>query len=183
MPLTFGYPSPKPAALTASQPVVSTPAASELHLGMVGGVGAINVPTMNTQTNGAYSAGDFVGSTLTLTAAARVTGGSGYIEAVKIFNKSVASGSFDVWFFNATITNPTDNAAKSILANDLIKLIGVAHCNDVTNLGNMSLHGAWNLGMPYKLVSTIIYALIVCNFALTTTSTTDITMAVDLRQD
>jgi hypothetical protein len=147
--------------------------------------GVTILPTMGAQTSGAYSVGDFVDGKLTLPNAAKTAGGSGYIESVRITSKSPQSGVFDVVFFNADLTTVVvDNGVRTITAADLLKVIGVVHCNDINPLIAGSVHQAVNQGLAFKLpAGTSIYAFIVCQFALTTTSTSDIALAVDIRQD
>lgn len=143
-------------------------------------------PTMSTQTSGAYSANDFVDGKLTLSNAVPIAAGSGVISRVSVLSKSTQTGTYDVIFFNADPSSTTiaDNGAVQVNSADLTKVIGVAHCNDVTSFGTGSLHQAIGCNLGFKLASgTTIYAAVVCRFALTQTSTSDMILLVNVVPD
>lgn len=110
--------------------ITSTPAASELHLGQVGGQiievssGELTRPA-NTD---AYAAKDAVGPTsalLTFTDLARVTGGTGYITKARIItDQKTLTARFRLHLFNAAPTAIADNAPFLLLYADASKRIG-----------------------------------------------------------
>jgi hypothetical protein len=162
---------------------------------LVDAVGALKVrgrlsatiaPTMGTQTNGAYSANDFVDGKLTLSNAVPIAGGSGLIHRVSVLSKSTQTGQYDVIFFNADPSSTTiaDNGAVQVNVADLAKVIGVAKCNDVASFGTGSLHQAVGLGLSFKLASgTTLYAAVVTRAAITQTSTSDMILLVNVIPD
>jgi hypothetical protein len=137
---------------------------------------------MGGQTNGAYSAGNFVDTKLSLTS----VGSSGIVQAVKVFSKSPQTGVYWVVLFNADPTGSTisNNAAGSIVDADLNKIIGVVACDEVFNLAAGSVHQAIGLGMPYRLVTgTTMWAAVITVAGITQTSTSDMILAVDILPD
>lgn len=144
------------------------------------------VPTMGSQTAGLYSENDFVNAKITLSNIVPFAGGGGEIVLVKVLSKSTQTGTYDVAFFNADPTSTTisDNGAVQINAADLTKLIGWAHCDDVTSHGTGSCHQAANVGLSFKLPSgTTAYAAVVCRFALNQGSASDMILVVDVIPD
>jgi hypothetical protein len=145
------------------------------------------LPTMGTQTSGAYAAGDFVDGKLTLANIVPVAGGSGVIQAVKVFSKSPQVGAiYWVALFNADPTGTTiaDNGVGSIVDADMTKQIGVAVCEQVGPVTANSTHQAIGLGMPFKLPSgTTAYAAVITAGAITQTSTSDMILVVDVLPD
>ena len=139
---------------------------------------------------GAYAAGDFVGTKITLANAARGGFFSGYIDTVVLTCKTSINGPFDIVFFDTdlAVTTVTDNGAKTLDDADVGKVVGVAHCNDVTVLGTggsgASIHQAVNLGIPFFLPAwgTSLYAFIVVGFA-PTIAASDLDLTVSIRQD
>lgn len=160
---------------------------SSSPLPVVGRTAVELVPTMGTELNGVYGVNQFVGGKLTVSNVVPVSGGSGLIHSVRVHSKKTQVGSFDVYFFNADPSNSgtmADNTAVQVNSADLTKLIGVAHCSDVTSHGTGSTHSALNLGMAFKLASgTTMYAAVVCRFALDTDSTSDILLAFTVLPD
>lgn len=137
------------------------------------------LPTMGTQTSGAYSANDVVDTKLILAGAHPVSGGSGILRDVQVISKSTQTGTYDVFVFedNPSNTSLADNAAWALNAADLTKLVGCFHCNDVSPLGTGSLHKAAGQWFPFKLAATSLYAFVVCRFALTQSSTSDMILS------
>jgi hypothetical protein len=143
--------------------------------------------TPTVSTSPAYTSGDNVGGKVTLTDVCRASTGSGIIQSVVITSKSLQSGSFDVIFFNADPSGSTftDNGAQGVVDADLSKIIGVAHCSDVTALAAESIHQATGLALPFALSggATTIYAAIVTRATPTLGSTSDIWLSVRILQD
>jgi hypothetical protein len=136
-------------------------------------------PTVSTT---AYGTGDNVGGKVTLADVCRGTTGSGIIQSVVITSKSLQTATFDVVFFNADPSGSTftDNVAQAVVDADLSKVVGVAHCSDVTALAAESIHQASGLGLPFALSggATTLYAAIVVRGTPTLGSTSDIWLSV-----
>lgn len=173
-----GYPTVKP-----FQGAGSTPGTT-----LVSGRGTKWLSALTGQAAAAYANGNTVDTKITIPNAARVAGGSGYIEAVSVSCKAGIPNNFDVYFFDADLASTiTNNAALAFTQSDASKYIGCAHCNDVTNFGagTMSFAQALNQGIPFVLGAgrTSIYAFMVIRGAATLLSTSDCQLLVQFRPD
>jgi hypothetical protein len=179
--------SPLPVSLAAGSAAIGTVtmAASEAHLGQIGGTVAVLTPTVTVDA-ALYATGDNMGGKLTLTGMTRVAAGSGMIQSVVITSKAVQTATFDVIFFNAdpSASTFTTNVAQALDDADLAKIIGVAQCNTVVALTDCSIHQATNVAMPFKLpAGTSGYAAIVVRGAPTPASTSDLSISIRVLQD
>lgn len=159
----------------------ATPA-GENYIGKNGGDVLVSsvVPGVSTT---AYATGDTLGGKLSLTGAARVTGGAGIIQSVTLHSKSNQTGAIDLLLFAAdpTASTFTDNSPLALNAADFDKLIGVVHITDWTNLGTASIAQAQALGMPFDLASgTTIFAVLVARSTPTLASTSDLKLVVNV---
>lgn len=122
-------------------------------------VGVTGVTTATT----AYTAGDQVGSQITLTNASRVSGGSGVIVGVTLIDQSDIIGAYDVVFFSASATLASDNAAFSISDADCLNIIGLVQLNGSFDIGNNRVAQAYNIAVPYVCSGgTSLYAALIC---------------------
>lgn len=100
----------------------STPAASEVHLGEVGGRTAQIRATFNRPADANdYAANDAVCNStsaptpITFTGAARIIGGSGYVTELEVIHEKVSlTPRFRLHLFNALPTGFNDNAALAL---------------------------------------------------------------------
>lgn len=100
-------------------------AASENHIGEVGGSSIEIAPTVTVDTS-AYAAGDCIGGKLTLTDAMRVNGGTGILQSLFLLDRSgTQKPALEILVFNSDPSSSTltDQAAVSIHANDVSKII------------------------------------------------------------
>lgn len=156
-------------------------------IGQVGGIGVFSSPGAITVTaSSAYATGNLVGGKLSFTSAARSGISSGIIQSVIINSASAQSAStFDIVFFNSdpTGTTFTDKTAFSIASADLPKVLGIAHCTDVTTIGG-SIALALNFGLPFVLAQgTTLYGAIIVRGTPTFTATSDVTARLSILQD
>jgi len=95
-------------SLTNPLPVLTSvaPAASELHLGQVGG-SSDTVAVIPAITPGAYAAGKVVGGILTLTNAMRVSGGSGILQSAMAIDENDQKAPLDIFLFDRNPSNGT----------------------------------------------------------------------------
>lgn len=116
----------------------------------------------------AYASGDQFGGLVTLTNAARVSGGTGTITGVTINSASVLTGTFDVLFFDSSVTLAGESAPFSISDADGLKLIGIVPMAGAYSLGLNRVSQAFNIAIPYVCVgSTSLYAAIITRSAFT----------------
>ena len=73
---------------------------------------------------GAYTAGDAVGSLLTLDNIVTKNGGGGRIESVTLYDSAAQAIAATLWFFDAPITPTADNAAFAPVDIDMRKCVG-----------------------------------------------------------
>lgn len=134
----------------------------------------------------AYTTGNIVGGLLHLTAVARANIGSGLVQSVITTCASLQSAYFDVLFFNSNPSSTTfiDKTALSIASVDLLKIIGVAHCTDVSGFSAQSIHQATSLALPFALASnTDMYMAIVVRGTPTFTTINDVNISIRIVQD
>ena len=116
----------------------------------------------------AYVTGDQFGNLVTLTNAARISGGTGTITGVTINSASVLIGTFDVLFFESSVTLAGDSSPFSISDADGLKLIGIVPMAGAYSLGLNRVSQAFNLAVPYVCVgSTSLFAAIITRSAFT----------------
>lgn len=133
----------------------------------------------------AYAPGDLVGAKLKFSAAARNARASGLMQSIILTSASPQTATFDVVLFNGdpSGTTFTDNGAFSVATADLDKIIGVAHCTDITAVGG-SVAQALNLALPFSLPAGVdIYAAIVVRGAATFTGVGDLKASMRVLQD
>ncbi len=148
-------------------------------LGAGGNVAVISQsPTVSASP--AYSTGDVIGTKLTFAASVLAAGGSGLIQAVTLNCKSAQTGAMDLVLFNAdpAASTFTDNAALAVNAADFDKVVGVIRLNDWTNLGTPSACQANNLALPFALVGTSLFGVLVARSTPTLGSTSDVTISM-----
>jgi hypothetical protein len=116
----------------------------------------------------AYVSGDTFGALVTLTSAARISGGTGMITGVAIQSGSDVIGAFDVVFFESSVTLAADSAAFSISDADGLHVIGIVPLIGSYDLGTNRLSQAFNLAMPYVCTGTTsLFAGIITRSAFT----------------
>lgn len=116
----------------------------------------------------AYASGDQFGALVTLTNAARVSGGTGTITGVAIQSGSDVIGTFDVVFFESTVTVPADSAAFTLSDADALKVIGIVPLAGAYDLGVNRVSQCFNLAVPYVCVGgTSLFATIITRSAFT----------------
>lgn len=116
----------------------------------------------------AYVSGDTFGALVTLTSAARVSGGTGTITGVAINSGSDVVGTFDVVFFESSVTIPADSTAFTVSDADGLKVIGIVPLAGAYDLGTNRVSQAFNLAIPYVCTgSTSLFAAIITRSAFT----------------
>ena len=163
--------NPLPVTGTFTGTVTSTPTASELHIGQVGGEGITITVTPTLTVAGAYAAGDFVGTSttaMTFANAARVSGGSGVIETAMLVDGDLQSIAAELWLFDTAPTPPNDNAAWSISDADALTCIGVIPFSSyyASALNSVSVAKAQNIAFS-AVGGTSIYGCLVTRGAPT----------------
>lgn len=109
----------------------------------------------------AYTGGDQVGTLISFSSAARVTGGTGLITGCVLTDMSDIIGSYDVHFFRDTVTLAADNAAYAISDADNEKSVALLQFGGAFDVGNNRIAQAYNLAIPYDCVGTTLYAALI----------------------
>ena len=171
-------------SITVDGAVTSTPAASELHIGQVGGEGIRIQATPTISAAAIYAAGDCVGGLMTFAGAARVAGGSGVIKNVMINDDDGEDAALELWLFTETVTVPGDNAAWAPSEADLRKLICVIPSSDGAYFA-AGTPSACDIecARSYNVTATSLFGQLVTRGAPTYTATDDISVTVSLMQD
>jgi hypothetical protein len=137
--------------LTTSLPV--TPAATESHLGAMGGHTACGDVVISMTTHANYVAGDFIGvdaTPLSFAGCARVNAGTGMVVGDILIDYALQSIAGELWLFDATVTPPSDSAAWTISDADSVKCIGVIPFNTYYASALNSVCPVGNLTIPFK---------------------------------
>ena len=109
----------------------------------------ISVQSSGLSTGASYAAGDQLGSLFTLTNAARVSGGGGYVTGITLIDAADVIGAVDVVFFSASVTLAADNAAFAISDADALYVQGIVTLAGSFDIGNNRIAQAHSLAMPY----------------------------------
>jgi len=142
-------------------------------------------PTISTT---AYTSGDVVGGLQTISNAARISGGSGIIQSIIVVDKTQAQrAAMDILFFDRSVTVAADNAAVATSDGDMANILGVVSIGPYntawpgTPLNSVST--LLNVGLPFVLNGTDLYAVAVVRGTPTYTSTSDLIFIYTILQD
>jgi len=171
--------------ITVDGAVTSTPVASELHIGNVGGEG-ITIQQTPTVTAGAYSANDAVGGLLTFANAGRVSGRGGVVKNVLLIDDAGQDAVMELWLFDVTFTAMVDNAAWAPSQADLRNLVCVISTNDSANgwaaAGTPSVCSV-ECSYRYDPTATSLFGQLVTRGTPTFAATDDVTVQIGLLRD
>ena len=120
--------------------VVTSPIASESHLGAVGGHSA-PLELVLSLDNNAYGSGDVLAATQALANAVRVSGGTALLDMVQVLDEDDQGGALDILFFRSNVDIGAENGAFDITdaeARELLGWINVAAA-DYTDFGGWRL--------------------------------------------
>lgn len=164
-----------------------TALAGEAHIGEVGG-NAINIsPTVTVDTS-ANSAGDVLGSKLTLTSAARVSGGTAILDSILIREKGSQGAVLDILIFGQDPSNGTYTTNGAFTANDtdmgyLVARIHVAAADYVAT-GGYTTASLGGLGRVVTATgSANLYAVIVTSGTPTYSATSSLAVKFGFRRN
>jgi len=172
-------------SITVDGAVVSTPAASELHIGQVGGEG-ITIQQTPTVTAGIYSANDAVGGLLTFANAARVATYGGVIKNALLIDDNGQDAVMELWLFDVTFTAIADNDAWAPSEADLRNLVCVISTNDAANgwaAAGTPRACAIECSYRYDAEGTSLFGQLVTRGTPTFAATDDVTVQIGLLQD
>tara|TARA_Y100000310_G_scaffold202967_1_gene203212 strand:+ start:2661 stop:4019 length:1359 start_codon:yes stop_codon:yes gene_type:complete len=136
----------------------------------------------------AYTVNDIVGGKLTLTSAARTSGGAGVILGVALVDMSMQDAEYDIIIFEQDPTNGTytDDAAIDVDDTDADFLVGVitvspGHYTDFTDNSVATVN---NVNLPFTAVgSANLYAVAVTRGTPTYAAATDLQLRFKIAQD
>ncbi len=169
-----------------------TAAASENHIGEVGGKLAVISVTPVVSSGTAYAAGDAVGGLLSFANAVRVAAGSGVIRSLVLADKGKQSADLDLLLFDANPggTTVTDNAGLTVADADLITCLGVIPipAEAYVDLADNSVASVRDIGLGFKLPSgTTLYGILVARGTPSGkpayTSTSDVVVRLEIEQN
>jgi len=143
---------------------VATIAAGETHIGEVGGKIATITVTPTLTVAGAYTAGEFVGTSATALVfanAVRVSAGSGIIESAVLVDYALQSKACELWLFDTAVTPPVDNAAWTITDAHAATCIGVIPFSTYYASALNSVSSEKGLGIAFKAIATTIWGALV----------------------
>lgn len=111
----------------------------------------------------AYTAGDTLGTEITLSSIARANGGYATITNAVLVDKAAVVGAVDLYLFNAASSPSSNNAAANWADADMLNCLGVVHFGDIMQVSNNTLIQAVNLPLTIKCGSgtTSIFAVLV----------------------
>lgn len=142
---------------------LSTDSTGSLNVNVRRGLTRVSVASAGlTIATTAYTAGDQVGTQMTLANLARVSGGGGTITGVVLISAADTIGAYDVIFFDSSVTLAADNAAFAISDADALKVVGIAQLAGAFDIGNNRVAQLFNVAMPYVCrAGTSLYAALV----------------------
>lgn len=133
------------------------------------------IPTI-TVPGTAYTANDCFGGEMTLTAAGRVSGGSGILTGITMsFEDDISASTIEVLIFDSDPAGTyTDNGALSVPDADTYLLLGSVILDVKTDTGDGALLKATNVNIPYVCNgSAHLYAVAVIRTSVPTPTATD----------
>ncbi|MCX6022507.1 MAG: hypothetical protein NTZ05_12400 [Chloroflexi bacterium] len=142
------------------------------------------VPTVSA--SAIYAAGDAVGGLLTFTSIARASGGSGVIMSVTIADFANQKAELELWLFDQSFTNASDNAAAAYSAADLANIVGVIpiYASDYKSVGTRAIATVRAIGLPFVASgSANLYGQLVTRGTPTYGATSDIEVVLRALQD
>ena len=156
----------------------------------VGGFTAMSSTTITMSVAGAYATGDYMGTSTTpqtFTNVCRISGGSGVIKGISISDKIVtANVDMELWFFNATFTAPTDNAAWAITdaeATTIIGAVSLGASNWKATANNQVFYDDFT-SIPFDLpTGTSIYYALVARGTTPAFTSADLQISIRILQD
>lgn len=124
----------------------------------------------------AYTANDCFGGEMTITSAARVSGGSGIITGITMsFEDDIAASTIEVLLWDSDPSGTyTDNTALNVADADTYLLLGSVVLDVKTDLGDGALLKATNVNIPYVCNGTAnLFATAVIRTSVPTPTATD----------
>lgn len=169
---------------TASADVITVQGIASMTPFTMGGKQVNIAVTPTCSTSPAYTAGDAIGGLLTFANAARVSGGSGLVQAVTVMCKTPALiPALELVLFNQTFTAVADNAAFNPSDADMANCIGVIPISAWADYSLNSIATRFGLAFPFLLTGTSLFGQMVTRSAITLVSTTDLVIGCALIQD
>ena len=153
-----------------------------------GSVTVIGRTTMATVTpvvtsNGVYAAGHQIGGLMTFAVGGA---GSGALMSIRVTSRSVLTTGLNAYIFttNPTNTTWTNNTAPAINAADIASLLGNVLLNSPdSGLGTVTLWSGSPLGAQFVGANLYVVLTVISGATLTSTSASDITVQLGIRDD
>lgn len=131
----------------------------------------------------AYVANDQVGTLLTISNAARNSGGGGWINGIMWYDDDDVMGALDFFFYKDSVTLASDSAAFSLSDADAQKIRYVASMTYLTDLGAQRFGQLTGLSVPYNCTGTSLYVSVRSQASATLVSATSQKYAIALTLD
>lgn len=172
---------------------VGTFTAGETHLGSIGGHTTVLRPTITVDT-GIYAALDVLGAlvvsgVITLTGAMRVSGGSGILQSLIVYDDDNEKNPISFLFFDSAPASGTyvGNGALALSAGDKAKYLGRVDiaAADYFTVGGDAVASIKNIGLAVKASgSADLYMIpVVASGTPTYTASTDLKLSIGFLQD
>jgi hypothetical protein len=97
----------------------------------------------------AYSIGDQTGTILTISNAAKVSGGTGLIQSITLLDEGDVGVSYRLHFYNQSVTLAADNAAFAVSDADQRNYVGTILLPDLADVGANRVATLTNVGLGY----------------------------------
>lgn len=156
----------------------------------------IRISVQPTISTGIYASGDVIGGQMTFANAARVSGGSGIIQAATLIDLDKEDAQIELYLFDRTFTSfGSDNAVAAFTEADLANLIDIITFDNRTTYGpsdytdvNTATGGSAvalkrNLSTPFVANGTDLFGQMVVRGTPTFTATTDLRVILSILQD
>lgn len=152
----------------------------------VGGFTVVRDVTPTVEATPDYSTGDVMGGLMTISNAARASGGSGIVNSIVLASKVDLTVDVDVVLFDANPsgTTFTENAAVAIATTDAAKVIGIVTLSTRHDLGTPVVASGRGLGVPFDAADgKDIYAVCIARGTINLGTTSDLTFRFGILQD
>jgi hypothetical protein len=136
----------------------------------------------------AYATGDSLCGLVTITDAARISGGSGTIQSITLLDKTQAQrAAMDILFFDRSVTVAAANAALAMSDADMVFCLGVVPIGPYntawpgTPLNSIST--LLNVGLPFVCSGSAFLYAAICVRGTPTYGASDIVLSIGIFQD
>ncbi|TXG80760.1 MAG: hypothetical protein E6R13_07615 [Spirochaetes bacterium] len=144
----------------------TSPSASEVHLGEVGGMTIVRQVVLSLDTGVGYASGEVLADTQIVSNAFRKTDGTGVLQSIVLIDKDDQGQALDIVILDSSASLGTENSAVSISDSGAETILGIISvvASDWLDLGGVRVANIKNIGLPINaaLFTDSLYVGAIC---------------------